>query len=183
MRSPGQALPTSAAGRLVRYWRSGNLRRESRTLRGPQTLPSVPPPSAPSGGGASGRVLLALQQSPPPRPAPLAPDSVWCPHPAIRRTRVTQGPPLAGTHRPRPAVSTPHPTPPEGGGDSTALPRPSRRRPQQAPCPLRPAAAGRTSGARGSPAEVSEGGSAGGGKPLCPGNSLQTANLPREGRG
>ena len=52
------------------------------------------------------------------------------------------------------------PSPREGGGDSAALPRPCRRPPQSAPCPLRPAAAGRTSGARGSPAEVSGDGSA-----------------------
>lgn len=72
------------------------------------------------------------------------------------------------------------PSPREGGGDSAALPWPSRRRPQPARCPLRPAAAGRTSGARGSPAEVSGGGSAGGGKPPRPRNSLQAVSLRRE---
>lgn len=175
-------MPTSAAGRLVRPWRSGNLRRESRTPRGPQTLPSVPPPSAPSGGGASGRDPLALQQSPPPRPARLAPQSAWCPHPSDSAGPGHTGAAAGRGPPPPPRRLLSLPSPREGGGDSAALPRPSRRRPPRAPCPLRPAAAGRTSGARGSPAEVSGGGSAGGGKPLRPGNSLQTAN-PREGRG
>lgn len=132
------------------------------TPRGPR--PGLPSPSLGPARWGLRRGPARSVAIPPTQPAPLSPKLGTGPPPQpTLRARVRVGPHPPGPRRPRPADSS-LPSP-RGGGDSAALPQPSRRRPQQAPCPLRPAAADRTSGARWSPAEVSGGGSAGGRKP------------------
>lgn len=147
-------------------------------------MPSFPPTLGPHAGVGpmSGSGTLCADPAGSAR-APRPKVRFGSPTPPTRTARVRASPQPAGAPPPPPRRLLSLPSPREGGGDSAALPRPSRRRPQQAPCPLRPSAAGRTSGARGSPAEVSGAANAGDRKPRRPGNSLQAANFPREGRG
>lgn len=183
MLSPGQTVPLQLLGAEYVTAAQGNLRRESPPRGAPR--PGLPSPSSRpdaglgplSGSGPFGGDSANSARAPLPKVRRGSPT-----HPTLR-ARVRVGPQLARAPPPPPRRLLSLPSPAEGGGDSAALPRPSRRRPQQAPCPLRPAAADRTSGARWSPAEVSGGGSAGGRKPPRPRNSLQAANLQREGRG